>query len=70
MFKNLSKVQTPVSLLDTEIRVSELIDAEERCRKEDDIWSNFNQEEAEVIKSLPISKLGAKNKILIAVRFV
>ncbi|XP_042974685.1 uncharacterized protein LOC122306318 [Carya illinoinensis] len=57
-------VQTPINMLDSEARVIELINVENRVWNKDLIEVVFNKEDAELISSLPVSIRGVTNKLM------
>lgn len=57
-------VQSPISSLDRETKEKELIDANTSWWKEHVIRQIFKQEEAEVICSLPLSRMGAEDQLV------
>lgn len=58
------KIQPPVRVLDTKCKNCELINVETSCWKDEIIVEIFSTQEAEVILSIPISRHGAKDKMI------
>ncbi|KAG6626752.1 hypothetical protein CIPAW_15G073500 [Carya illinoinensis] len=57
-------VQTPINLLDSEAKVVDLINVENRAWKTNMLDAVFNKEDAELIASLPISIRGDNDKLI------
>lgn len=57
-------VQSPISILQAEAKVCDLIDEVNRCWKVDLVNVVFSKEEAEVVRSIPISQGGLTDKLV------